>query len=108
MKVIFNPIKECYINQIVKSDVENITKLQAIKEQPLIWCNDFLFFIEDYESKEIIAKQTEGILHLQSLVYTKSKKIKESKWNGMSIEVLDFTGYSIYEDLTKFILEFEK
>lgn len=85
-----------------------MTKFQALKEQPLLWCNGFLFFIEDYEDKEIIKQQTEGILHLQSLVYTKSKKINESKWNGMSIEVLDFTGFSIYEDLIKFISEFEK
>ena len=85
-----------------------MTKLQTVKEQPLIWCNGLLLFVEDYESKDIIKKQTEGILYLQSFVYTKSKLIQESKWNGYSVEVLDFTGYSIYEDLTKSILEIEK
>ena len=85
-----------------------MTKLQTVRELPLIWCNGLLLFVEDYESKDIIKKQTEGILYLQSFVYTKSKKIQESKWNGYSVEVLDFTGYSIYEDLTKSILEIEK
>ena len=108
MKIIPNPIKECYINQIVKSNIQDMTKLQTVREQPLIWCNGLLLFVEDYDSKDIIKKQTEGILYLQSFVYTKSKKIIESKWNGMSIEVLDLTGYSIYEDLTKAILENEK
>ena len=109
MKVIPNPIKECYINQIVKSDIQNITKVMTIEEKHLGWCNGLLFYLEEFESKDIVKKQIEGKWYLQSFVYTKCKqKIQQSKWNGYSLEVIDLTGYSMYEELTKSILEIEK
>jgi len=106
MKVISNPIKECHINQIVKSDIQNMTKIRTISESYLSWCNGLLFYLEEFDSRDIIQKQIEGIWYLQSFVYTECKeKIQQSKWNGYSLEVIDLTGYSMYEDLTKFILE---
>ena len=106
MKVILNPIKECYINQIVKSDIQNMTKIRTISESYLSWCNGLLFYLEEFDSKDIIKKQIEGIWYIESFVYAECKeKIQQSKWNGYSLEVIDLTGFSIYEDLTKAILE---
>ena len=109
MKVLSNPIKECHINQIVKSDIQNMTKVRTISESYLAWCNGLLFYLEKFDSEDIVKKQTEGIWYLQSFVYTECKeKIQQSKWNGYSLEVVDLTGYPMYEDLTKSILEIEK
>jgi len=47
MKVTVTPIKECYINQIVKSDIQNMTKAMTIEESHLFWCNGLLFYVED-------------------------------------------------------------
>jgi len=105
LKVILNPIKECYINQIVKSDIQNMTKVRTISGSYLAWCNGLLFYYEEFDSEYINKKQTEGIWYLQSFVYTECKeKIQQSKWNGYSLEVIDLTGYLMYEDLTKSIL----
>jgi len=109
LKVILNPIKECYINQIVKSDIQNMTKTMTIKEYHLSWCNGLLFYLEEFDSRDIIKKQIEGIWYIESFVYAECKeKIQQSKWNGYSLEVIDLTGYPMYEDLTKSILEIEK
>jgi len=109
LKVIPNPIKECYINQIVKSDIQNMTKVRTISESYLAWCNGLLFFYEEFDSEDITKEKTKGIWYLQSFVYTECKeKIQQSKWNGYSLEVVDLTGYPMYEDLTKSILEIEK
>ena len=86
-----------------------MTKVRTISESYLAWCNGLLFYLEEFDSKDIIKKQIEGIWYLQSFVYTKCKeKIQQSKWNGYSLEVVDVTGYLMYEDLTKSILELEK
>ena len=73
----------------------------------LAWCNGVLFHTDDFEAEDIVKKQIEGILYLKSFVYVKSQKIQISKWNGYSIEVVDLTGYSFFEDLTKSILGME-
>lgn len=106
MKVIQNPINECYISQIVKIDIERITKIQAINELPLHWCNGVLFFIVEYNVDEITSLQKSGKLYLKSFVYAICKdKVEISKWNGYSIDVLNNSDFPIYEELTKHVLE---
>ena len=99
MKITLNPIKEIYINQIVKSDIQRITKQQAINDKSLSWCKGYLFSIDVIQNDELIKKQSEGFLYLDTFVYAESEKIDVSKWNGYSIEVIDFTGFEIIESL---------
>ncbi len=93
----------------MKSDIQNMTKVRIITESYLAWCNGLLFYYEDFDSEDITKKQIEGIWYLQSFVYTECKeKIQQSKWNGYSLAVIDLTGYPMYEELTKSILEITK
>jgi len=85
-----------------------MTKIMTLEERYLAWCNGLLFYIEDFESKDIEKKVAEGIWYIQSFVYTHSKKIHESKWNGYSLEVVDLSNYPIFQELTKSILELEE
>lgn len=105
MKVILNPIKEIYITNIVKSDIHRLTKQQAIRDKPLAWCSGILFSVDEIENDELVKKQSEGILYLESFAYTESEKIEVSKWNGYSIEVIDVTGHDTTEKLIKCIIE---
>lgn len=104
MKVILNPIKEIRITQIVKMDVQRITKLQAVKNEKLGWCGGFLFSFDVFQTDYLIKKQADGILYLDTLVYAESEKIENSKWNGYSIEVIDFSGYDTIEKLIESII----
>lgn len=105
MKVILNPIKEIYINQIVKSDIQRLTKIQAVRDRSLSWCNGYLFLADGIENSNLVKKQSEGILYLDSFVYAECKeRIEVSKWNGYSIEVIDFTGHDTTEKLIECII----
>lgn len=106
MKVILNPIKEIYITNIIKSDIHRLTKQQAIRDKPLAWCNGVIFSIDEIENDELVKKQSEGILYLESFVYAECKSfIEVSKWNGYSIEVIDFTGHDTTEKLIECIIK---
>ena len=109
MKVILNPIKECYINQIVESNIQDMTKIQILKDSKfLAYCNGLVFYFEDYESEDIEKKFAEGIWYIQTFCYTKSKKNVESKYNGIPLEIIDLSNYPIFQELTKSILELEE
>ncbi len=108
MILTLNPIKECKVSSIVQTDIHRLTKINAIKQEPLYWCNGLLFSMTEFESEEVITKQTqEGIYYLDDILYCKSPVIDESKWDGYTIEVIDCSGHSFYEELTKGILGLE-
>mgnify|MGYP005661009987 CR=1 FL=1 len=106
MKITLNSIKEISVFNIHRTTVENITKAEAISDSPvLLWCNGVLFNISAVTNDQIFIKQTQGVEYLDTVTYTYSDKISESKWNGYTIEVTDMTGHSNYEPLTKSLLE---
>ncbi len=108
MQLTLNPVKECKVSSIVHTDIHRLTKINAIKQDPLYWCNGLLLSIIEFESEEVITKQTqEGIYYLDAILYCETPIIDESKWDGYSVLVLDCTGHSFYEELTKGILETE-
>ena len=87
--------------------VDFMTKKEAISSSPeLFWCNGFLFTAYDYDHKDIIIKELEGIKHFSEVFYADCKEFQEhAKWNGYSIEVHNVTGNPVYETLTKFLGE---
>lgn len=110
LKVTLKPLKEIIINQIVKVDVERLTKFQVISEDSLCWCNRLLFFIRGFDDEYFSKKQSNGIWHIDSFVYSKCEEKPDFlKCNGFQVEILDFTNFSVIEELTKSIskLEFE-
>ena len=104
MKITFNTIKEIIIFNIHKTTIQNITKNEAISETPvLLWCNDILFNVTQITSDQLFLKQTQGVECLDTVTYTFTEKIEQSRWNGYTIEVRDMSGHSIYDPLTKFL-----
>jgi len=101
LKVTLNSIKEVIIFHHNKTTVQNITKSEAIDDQPILfWCNGVLFNITIPNTDESFIKQTEGIEYIDTLTWAFSDKIDKSTWNGYSVEVQDVTGHSLYEPLT--------
>ena len=104
MKITYNPINEVRITHLFKTSVENLTKLEAISETPrLFWCNGILFNFTNYESDELTAKQTEGILYINAFHYAESEPIQISKWNGYSLEISNLSGHPTFEKLIESI-----
>ncbi len=102
MKVTVTPIKQVFINHLVMMDIQVITKLQAINENPLFWAKGYLFYSVEFTSPKLAEKEAiEGILHLDSFFYAKSPKISESKYNGnnVSVSVVDMTGNKTFEGI---------
>ncbi|WP_299290528.1 hypothetical protein [Nitrosopumilus sp.] len=99
-------IKKIVITNFLKTSVDELTKMEAVTPDPsLYWCNGFLFTTTSLINDYTIKKQHEGIMLLDIFYYALSEKISESKWNGYSIEVIDLTGHSIFEQLTQQIKE---
>jgi len=106
LKIILNPVKETIINQIVEIDIERITKIQAISNNSLGWVNGILFYIMEYDDEYFSKKQSEGTWYVELFVYSVcGSKPDFLKYNGFQVEILDFTGFSVIENLTKSILE---
>ena len=101
MKVTINTINEISISHLLKTDINNLTKIEATTESPkLYWCKGILFSIWEFSSEEIIVKQIGGIWYIDSFIYSECKqKISQSKYNGFTVEVIDFTGHSTFEKL---------
>ena len=109
MNCSFSLAKEIIITSVMKTSVENLTKIEAISSEPkLSWCNGILFNVYGFSNKEIELKELEGIHYFSQLHYAECKeKIDVSKWSGYAVEVIDQTGHTTFEGLTKAILNNE-
>ena len=106
MKVTLNTIKEIIVLNTHKTSVENLTKSEAISDQPnLMWCNGILFNISYTVNEQTFIKQTQGIEYLENVIWAYSDNIQKSIWNGYSVECQDQTGHPIAESLTKSLKE---
>ncbi|MBT7252514.1 MAG: hypothetical protein HN875_02120 [Candidatus Nitrosopelagicus sp.] len=102
MKLIENPITECITNHIFKLDVQRLAKLNAMGQHPIMWSNDILFWIGDFENSEYVTKrELQGFYYVDTILYADSPLIDQAKWNGYSSEVLDMTGHRFFDELTK-------
>ena len=109
MKVITNQINEIHISHFQKTSLENLTKSETITQQPILfWCKGYVFSLSCFESEELTVKKTKGTWYIDSLVYSKSEKINQSKFNGFSVEVIDQTGDQTLERLFDYISKAEK
>ena len=65
MKVTINTINEISISHVLKTDIDNLTKIEATSESPkLYWCKGILFSIWEFSSEELTVKQTQGIWYM--------------------------------------------
>ncbi len=109
MKVITNQINEIHITHLQKTTIANLTKMEAVTQEPkLYWCNGYIFTAIQYDTNESFIQITKGNWYIESLTYCKSPKIQQSKYNGFSIEVIDYTGDPPFEKLFDHISEAEK
>ncbi|WP_156416081.1 hypothetical protein [Nitrosopumilus sp. Nsub] len=102
MKLIETEIQECSANHIFKLDINRLARINAMGSNPLLWCNDVIFFIGDFEHSEAVTKsQLQGRYFVDTILYTESPLIDQVKWNGYTVEVLDMSGHKFYEELTE-------
>lgn len=103
MKFSANYFDEIKIQSLAELDVTRITKQEATDKEPVLaWSNGLLF---NYLISEKNPEESVGIIRFDYFYYTKSQKIDSSKWNGHSVEVHDFTGVPLFEEITKKIQE---
>ena len=100
MKIFTNYIKTVRITSAARTTLDNLAKSQAIKEYPELYYTNGMVF--SYQTNEALAEKLEdNTLYLDSFVYAESNKIDSVMWNGYSIEIVDYTGFSIFEKLIK-------
>jgi len=101
LKVILNSIKEVHISHLLKTSIENLTKIEAITQEPkLFWCKGILFIPFEYNVDELEIQKTKGVYYLDKFYYAECKeRIDQSRYNGFSVEVIDLTGDLVYENL---------
>ena len=100
MKIFANYIKTIRITSVAETSLDNLAKSQAIEEYPkLFYCSGFVF---SFQFNEALAdKIEEDILYLDSFVYATSGRINSVKYNGYSVEVIDYSNFPIFEKLIK-------
>ena len=95
--------------QIAKVDIERITKNCVINDTPLYWYNGVLFNKVPMETSKPEKEIVNGKMFLESIVFAECKTyIEESKWNGYSVSVIDCTGYLMYEEMIKLVIDTKK
>ena len=102
MKLTETGIQECSANHIFKLDVNRLARINAMGSNPLLWCNDIIFFLGEFENSEAVTKsQLQGRYFVDTILYANSPLIDQVKWNGYTVEVLDMSGHKFYEELTE-------
>lgn len=108
MKITLNPIREVLITNLVKLDIETITKERSIVERPLMWCDGYLINCFEDEGEFITENKAKGILYLDSVLYSECKeKITESKVDGIVVSVLDYSTHPLFKEIVKAIPKLE-
>ncbi|KFM21365.1 hypothetical protein AAA799B03_01097 [Marine Group I thaumarchaeote SCGC AAA799-B03] len=103
MKFSANYFSEIKIQSLAELDVTRITKQEATDKEPVLsWCNGLLF---NYSFSEKNPEESDGIIRFDYFYFAKSEKIESSKWNGHAVEVHDFSGIPLFEEITKKIKE---
>lgn len=107
MNITIKPIEKIQISSIQKTELETLVKKEAISESPcLYWCNEIIFIAYDFSSDKIQAERINGIHYVSEVCYAEHKEFTEYvKWDCHPVEVLNMTGHSLYEPLTKFLGE---
>ncbi len=111
MKVISNIIKEIHISHLFKTNLDNLTHIEATSERPqLAWINGIIFITTEFDSEKLTIELTkEGILYLDTFNYSECKeKPDQLKWNGFKVDVFDLSGHPTFTHIINFILEKEK
>ena len=104
MKVTLNPITEIKVSNLVKMDLSTLTKHQAIGDSHIFWIDGMCFFVIPFESEELTLQESKGVLSLDTVLYAECKeRIEYSKIREFNIYVLDMTGHTTFEGLTKWI-----
>ena len=107
VKLSLNTAKEVFVFHIHKTTADIITQLELVSsENPsLYWCNSILFNVSIPSQEESFIKQTLGEFYIDTLTYTFSDKIEQTKQNGMIVSMIDVTGHSVWDVLTKSLME---
>jgi len=110
LKVVSNIIKEIHISHLFKTEINNLTHMEAISERPqLFWINGIIFITTKFASEKLTIELTKGIFYLDTFNYSECKeKPDQLKWNGFKVDVFDLSGHPTYTPIIQFILEDKK
>ena len=103
MKISANYFTEIKIQSLAELDIVRITKQEVTDKEPfLVYCNGLIF---NYSFAEKNPEEPDTLIRFDYFYYAKSEKITVSTFNNFSIEVHDFSGIPLFEEITKKILE---
>ena len=103
MKISANYFTEIKIQSLAQLDVQRITKQEATDKEPVLsWCNGLLF---NYSFAEKNPEEPDTLIRFDYFYFAKCEKITTSIWNGYTIEVHDFSGVPLFENIAKYVQE---
>ena len=107
MKLNTNLIKEVSIFHLQKTSVENLTKMEAITERPILyWNQGYLFSLIESQNETLQSKIIEGSWFIDSLTIAEcTVRVDQAKWNGYSVEVIDVSNFPNFDELIKLVKE---
>lgn len=112
VSVEFSPNKKIVVHQVYRFDSkEELAKRVAGfgQNKPIFWCDGilFLFFTNntDLDREEYL----KGTWHWDALLYTMMPKysdaveLEDGSYKGVKIMVLDYSGFELFKDVTKWL-----
>ena len=97
MKLITNPVYAVEIISSGKTTLNNLTKMEANKEFPeLFYCDGIIFSFEYAEERF-----DQGTLFLDSFYFADSSKVDSVKFRGFEIDIIDYTGIEVFENIVR-------
>ena len=109
MKVLLDPPKEVRVRCMFETDIVSLTKIVAIRQVWLYWNNGILFDFAEYPTTEKETRESSDIFHVDSLTYAVCPEfIPESKYNGISVDVINCNGHTFFDEFIKGLKELKK
>jgi len=112
VEIEYMPTKKIVVHEMYKhSTIEDLIKRIVSPEgaRPLFWCDGILFTFYLDDGDEARKEYIKGTMHWDMLAYTEmqsfrdSVELDEGMFKGVKVPVLNYSGFVLFKDLTKWI-----
>ena len=113
VNVVFSPIKELVVHEIVRIDLEDLIRERVTPSgnMPLYWCDGLLFSFSSVPlSKDTIKEYLEGRVHWAEVhyfeigAYKPVVTLEDSQYQGsLNVRVIDTSRSDLHKDFVKWL-----
>lgn len=102
MKLTLDTPNEVKVRCLFKTDLDNLIHIGGSKQVSLLWVDGILIDFSEYPTSEKEVRECPDVFYVDTIAYAECPEYTpETKYNGFSVDVLDVTGNSFFDELAK-------